>query len=50
MLILADTNVLLRLVERNHPHHTAAIDALSNVRGRGHKPLVVPQVLYEFWS
>ena len=49
MLILADTNVLLRLVERNHSQHAAAIDALSSVRARGHKPVVVPQVVYEFW-
>ena len=49
MLILADTNILLRLVERKHPHHAVAANALTNVLARGHKPVIVPQVVYEFW-
>jgi predicted nucleic acid-binding protein len=49
MLILADTNVLLRLVEENHPQHAIANDSLAAVRLNGHRTVIVPQVVYEFW-
>jgi predicted nucleic acid-binding protein len=49
MLILADTNILLRLVERGHPQHTVASEAIEIVESRGHQLSIVPQVAYEFW-
>ncbi len=49
MLILADTNILLRLVERNHPQHVVAAAAIDIVETRGHQLNIVPQVAYEFW-
>ncbi len=32
MLILADTNILLRLVEPGHPQHTTAVESLRTMR------------------
>ena len=50
MRILTDTNILLRLAEERHPHHTRADAALYALRSRGDEPCVVAQVIYEFWS
>jgi predicted nucleic acid-binding protein len=49
MLILADTNILLRLVEREHSQHLVAADAIDTLRGRGHRLVIVPQAVYEYW-
>jgi predicted nucleic acid-binding protein len=49
MLILTDTNILLRLVEQKHPQHGIAADAIEIFEARGHQPCIVPQVGYEFW-
>jgi predicted nucleic acid-binding protein len=49
MLILVDTNVLLRLVEQNHPHHATAMEATAAVRRKGYRAVIVPQIIYEFW-
>lgn len=50
MQILIDTNVLLRSIEPGHPHHEISASAIDTLRQRGHELVVVPQVLYEFWS
>jgi predicted nucleic acid-binding protein len=49
MRILIDTNVLCRLAEKTHPHHSAAVDAIARLRAAGHALCLVPQVLYEYW-
>ena len=49
MLILLDTNVLLRTVEPGHAHHTAAAEAPRKLKIAGHELCVVPQIFYEFW-
>jgi predicted nucleic acid-binding protein len=49
MLILADTNILLRLIERRHPQHSTAAEALEILRTRGHRLAIVPQIVYEYW-
>jgi predicted nucleic acid-binding protein len=49
MLILADTNILLRLVERDHPQQPTAAEALEILRTHGHRLAIVPQVVYEYW-
>ena len=49
MLILADTNILLRLVERNHPQQMVSAEAINLLLARGHELVIVPQVVYEFW-
>jgi predicted nucleic acid-binding protein len=46
---LADTNVLLRALERNHPMHRPAWDALKTLRRRGDRICVTPQNIVEFW-
>jgi predicted nucleic acid-binding protein len=50
MLILVDTNVLLRLVEPAHSKHAVAAEAIDAIRDLGHQVVIVPQVVYEFWS
>lgn len=49
MLVLVDTNVLLRVIEPRHPHHGEAVRALRSLRARGDELCVVPQIHYEFW-
>jgi predicted nucleic acid-binding protein len=49
MLVLVDTNVLLRTVEPLHSHHTAAVTVLRTIKQAGHELCVVPQIHYEFW-
>lgn len=49
MLVLVDTNVLLRVIEPRHAHHTEAVQALRALRRAGHELCLVPQIHYEFW-
>ena len=50
MRILVDTNVLLRTVEPAHSQNQVTVDAIDILWERHHELLIVPQVLYEFWS
>lgn len=50
MRVLLDTNVVLRFAEPLHAQHRTATDAAEALRKAGHDLVVVPQVLYEFWS
>src|ERR1039458_10176750 len=50
MAILADTNVLLRSLYPEHPHCSAAEDALAALRLRGEVLCIAPQILIEFWA
>lgn len=50
MIVLVDTNVLIRTLRPADPSCAAAIGALSSLRNAGHLPAVVPQVLYELWA
>lgn len=50
MRILIDTNVLLRSTEPGHVHYQYSVNAIDILRQHGHELMVVPQVLYEFWS
>jgi predicted nucleic acid-binding protein len=47
---LADTNVLVRTVDRLHPHHPIALNALDIVIRRGGHIYIAAQNLIEFWS
>lgn len=49
MLVLVDTNVLLRVVEPRHEHHAQAVAALRGLRRDGHELCLIPQIHYEFW-
>jgi len=49
MLVLVDTNVLLRAAAPAQPHHAFATRMLRGSRQVGHDVCVVPQVHYEFW-
>lgn len=48
-LILADTNLTLRMVERDHVDHQVAMSSVRSLRERGYTLAIVPQVVYEFW-
>jgi hypothetical protein len=49
MIVLVDTNIVLRMVERNHSDHRAAMVAVRALLERGYTLAIVPQVVYEFW-
>ena len=49
MKILLDTNFILRVSRKNDPMHKAADAALKWIYLNYHEPVVVPQVLYEYW-
>jgi predicted nucleic acid-binding protein len=50
MRVLIDTNVLVRLVHRNHPHQQVARSALKALEDAGEELRIVPQTLYEYWA
>ena len=50
MQILLDTNILLRQTEPLHPHHAESVAAVDALHTAGQQLVIVPQVLYEFWS
>lgn len=49
MRILADTNVVVPLVQQNHPLHDLVSAAARTIIERDHQICLVPQVLYEYW-
>jgi len=50
MSCLADTNVLLRFVQQNHPLHGVAVAALDSLLRSGHTVVIGPQNITEFWN
>ncbi|MBC7816541.1 MAG: type II toxin-antitoxin system VapC family toxin [Planctomycetaceae bacterium] len=50
MKVLVDTNILLRSTEAGHSQHLPSADALDVLEKRGHELVIVPQILYEYWS
>jgi predicted nucleic acid-binding protein len=50
MPFLADTNLLLRSVDPNHPMNADAVNAINRLRQRGEQIHIVPQNLIEFWN
>lgn len=48
MIVLIDTNILLRLDEADHDEHATALAALEVLGRVGAEPVVVPQCCYEF--
>lgn len=49
-MILVDTNLLLRLIEPGQAQRAVAVEAIEHLDDLGHRLIVVPQVIYEFWS
>jgi len=49
MPYLADTNILLRLLQRSDSDHTLACSALRTLRQHGERVYFAPQNLVEFW-
>lgn len=47
---LFDTNIWLRAVQREAPHHPLAVEALTTVLARGDEVYLTTQNLIEFWS
>ncbi|MGH7967070.1 MAG: type II toxin-antitoxin system VapC family toxin [Candidatus Binatia bacterium] len=50
MSYLLDTNVLLRVVNKNDPLRPAALSAIRTLRKRKEALHYTPQVVAEFWS
>lgn len=48
MLVLLDSNVLLRMVKADDADHGVAVQALRWLKDHGHRATVVPQCVYEF--
>lgn len=50
MSYLADTNILLRLIEPAHPMHLDAYGAVEALLNRGETVYALPQNVAEFWN
>lgn len=50
MLVLVDTNVLLRAADQTHAHYALATSGMRACLEAGHDLCVVPQIHYEFWA
>lgn len=49
MLVLLDTNILLRLAVPVHPMHLVARHAVIKLQANGDRLVLVPQNIYEYW-
>ncbi|MFN7754464.1 MAG: type II toxin-antitoxin system VapC family toxin [Holosporales bacterium] len=49
-MMLIDTNILLRLCQPDHPHHTAAKLAVARLIKQETSCVITPQIAAEFWS
>lgn len=50
MNVLADTNILMRVLNLADPAHAVAQAAVNTLRQQGGVTCIVPQTLYEYWS
>ncbi|MDJ1183455.1 type II toxin-antitoxin system VapC family toxin [Roseofilum casamattae] len=50
MPFLLDTNILLRIIDREHPMNADAMNAIAVLRRRGEPMYIVPQNLIECWN
>jgi predicted nucleic acid-binding protein len=50
MLVLVDSGILLRLLERTDPQHGVIRGAVRALRGRGEILVTAPQNASEFWN
>lgn len=49
MQVLCDSNVLLHSLKPDDPHHPAAKQSIQDLKSGGHKLVILPQCLYEFY-
>lgn len=49
MLVLLDTNILLRLAVPTNAMHASARNAVIKLQARGDALVLVPQNIYEYW-
>lgn len=47
---LVDTNILLRSAQPSSTQHEMSLTFLENLRARGSRLVLVPQVIYEYWT
>jgi predicted nucleic acid-binding protein len=50
MRYLVDSNVLLRLLQRNDPHHSTIRQAVRTLLSRGDELCCAPQNIVELWN
>lgn len=50
MRLLADTNIVLRYIQQDSEQHAEVEAAVDRLIGQANEIVLVPQVLYEFWS
>lgn len=50
MNLIADSNILLRLAQPEHPLHAEARESTKLLRHQGHEFCIFPQSLDEFWA
>lgn len=50
MKYLLDTNILLRLIELNHPQHKQASEALKKLKNQNAEFYILLQNISEFWN
>ncbi len=50
MLVLIDSNVLLRSLHPGHPHYAPAGNSVATLRLRNETLCIAPQALIEFWA
>lgn len=48
--VVLDTNILLRLSVPEHPTRAVVADAVDWLHQNGQKPVLLPQIVYEFWA
>jgi predicted nucleic acid-binding protein len=50
MPYLLDTNIILRIANRDASNHIMVMNAVKRLAASGERLYLVPQCLYEFWS
>ena len=50
MAVLVDTNILLRRIQPDHPHHALTIDSVARLLAAGEQVCFAPQNMSEFWN
>ncbi len=48
--VVLDTNILLRIAEPLHSLHAMTLEAVRQLRLSDRQPVVLPQIIYEFWA